>query len=135
MYTQNGTCNKCGAATYVPTIWNSVLPPPTHYSCNCYFTAPKTFYTLNTTSNQLKFTPPPLQTSFPPYDKDEKQKALDDLFEHFEDNDIAPTTWTPEKLLRRMKKLENVVEELVKKVDSLTKENEKIKSIKKILND
>lgn len=36
MYTQVGTCPKCGAPIYVPTIWHAVIPPPPRYSCACF---------------------------------------------------------------------------------------------------
>ena len=35
MYTQVGTCKKCGAPRYSPMNWMSVLPPPSIPSCNC----------------------------------------------------------------------------------------------------
>ena len=35
-YTQVGTCSKCGAPIYCPTTWWSILPPPSHHSCNCF---------------------------------------------------------------------------------------------------
>jgi len=35
MYTQAGTCPKCGAPIYVPTVWHGVLPPPPVYTCQC----------------------------------------------------------------------------------------------------
>lgn len=35
MYTIVGSCPKCGSPVYTPTMWNSVLPPPSMYSCGC----------------------------------------------------------------------------------------------------
>ncbi len=49
-WTQSGSCPKCGAPIYVPTVWHGVTPPPPRYTCNCN---PQTYsVTTNNTSNQ-----------------------------------------------------------------------------------
>lgn len=35
MNTQVGSCPKCGAPIYVPTMWHSIMPPPPIYTCSC----------------------------------------------------------------------------------------------------
>ena len=35
MYTIVGSCPKCGAPIYAPTVWHSTLPPPPLYTCAC----------------------------------------------------------------------------------------------------
>jgi hypothetical protein len=35
MNTIVGSCPKCGAPIYSPTVWMSILPPPPIYTCNC----------------------------------------------------------------------------------------------------
>ena len=36
MYTQVGSCPKCGAPIYsYAGAWFSILPPPSYHTCNC----------------------------------------------------------------------------------------------------
>lgn len=35
MYSTAGSCPKCGSPIFVPSVWNSVLPPPVTKSCYC----------------------------------------------------------------------------------------------------
>jgi len=35
-YTIIGSCPKCGAPIYCPTVWHGITPPPTSYSCWCH---------------------------------------------------------------------------------------------------
>ena len=35
MKTQVGSCPKCGAPIYVPSIWHGITPPPNEYTCGC----------------------------------------------------------------------------------------------------
>jgi len=125
MYTQISSCPKCGAPLYTPTHWNSIIPPPIHYSCNCYSVNVVNSNPYITTNTQ------PLSTQNLP----NTNKAMDKLFEEFEDNDIVDSEPTNEKLLRRLRKLEDEVAELKELVLILKKDNEKIKHIKNILKD
>lgn len=34
-YAKVGSCPKCGAPIYSPSIWHGVTPPPVSYSCSC----------------------------------------------------------------------------------------------------
>lgn len=35
-YTVAGSCGRCGAPYYVPSVWMGVLPPPPMPSCACW---------------------------------------------------------------------------------------------------
>jgi hypothetical protein len=35
MWTQVGSCPKCGAPIYAPSVWNGITPPPVTYTCAC----------------------------------------------------------------------------------------------------
>ena len=35
MNTKVGSCPKCGAPIYAPTVWHGILPPPPIYTCGC----------------------------------------------------------------------------------------------------
>jgi len=35
-YSKVSDCPRCGAPIYVPAPWPSIIPPPPHYSCECY---------------------------------------------------------------------------------------------------
>lgn len=51
MFTQTGSCPKCGAPIYAPTIWMAVIPPPPQYTCACAAAAsPYRIVTTNTTA-------------------------------------------------------------------------------------
>lgn len=43
-----GSCGKCGAPYYVPSVWNSILPPSPQPTCNCWNTG-KTYTTTDST--------------------------------------------------------------------------------------
>lgn len=34
-YTIVGACPRCGAPVYAPSVYHSILPPPSYPSCNC----------------------------------------------------------------------------------------------------
>ena len=44
MNTQTGSCPKCGAPIYSPSVWHGIVPPPPQYTCGCSqdLTAPAT---------------------------------------------------------------------------------------------
>lgn len=48
MHTIVGHCPHCGAPVYAPTVWNSILPPPSTPSCGC---AARTHVTINTNTS------------------------------------------------------------------------------------
>ena len=48
MYTQVGTCPRCGAPIYSPSVWMSILPPPSIPSCSCFPQAQTVTYTTHT---------------------------------------------------------------------------------------
>ena len=31
-----GSCPKCGAPIYAPSVWHGTLPPPSHHTCGCH---------------------------------------------------------------------------------------------------
>ncbi len=35
MFTSVGSCPKCGAPVYCPTVWHGITPPPSTPSCGC----------------------------------------------------------------------------------------------------
>lgn len=35
-FIQVGTCPKCGAPIYSPSMWHGITPPPANYTCSCY---------------------------------------------------------------------------------------------------
>ena len=47
MYTQVGSCPKCGAPLYAPTLWMGIIPPPSIPSCSCNFNPHKTITTTD----------------------------------------------------------------------------------------
>lgn len=48
MYTQVGSCPKCGSPVYAPSMWGSILPPPSTPSCSCNSDGrPKTKWSTN----------------------------------------------------------------------------------------
>lgn len=121
-YTMNGSCPKCGSPTWLPTIWMSVLPPPTHYTCNCFPTAPKTYYTTNTCTFDNKINP------------------LDNLFNELKKEgmveELPVKKFTPPSLEQsQVQHCLQELEKLKKRVSELEKENNKLKTIKKLLND
>lgn len=36
MYTQIGSCPRCGAPRWSPSLWMAVTPPPSTPSCACF---------------------------------------------------------------------------------------------------
>jgi len=32
-----GSCPKCGAPIYAPSVWQGITPPPSTYTCMCYY--------------------------------------------------------------------------------------------------
>ena len=36
MWSQAGSCPKCGAPMWLPTVWQSILPPPVTRTCSCF---------------------------------------------------------------------------------------------------
>lgn len=52
MYTTVGSCPKCGAPIYSPTVWHGVTPPPVTHTCQC---APRE--TVITTTGTTRTTP------------------------------------------------------------------------------
>jgi hypothetical protein len=49
-YTIVGHCPKCGAPIYAPTVYHSILPPPSTPSCGCVPQA-RTVTTTNTNAD------------------------------------------------------------------------------------
>lgn len=35
MNQQVGSCPKCGAPIYSPSVWHGITPPPVTYTCSC----------------------------------------------------------------------------------------------------
>lgn len=48
MYAQVGACPRCGAPRWSPSVWNSITPPPSYPSCDCF---PQPRSTTTTTTN------------------------------------------------------------------------------------
>ena len=46
-YSQVGSCPKCGAPIYSPSVWHAVTPPPITYTCNCNS---QSYYTCSSSS-------------------------------------------------------------------------------------
>lgn len=136
-YKISGNCNRCGSPIYVPAVWHGVQPPPNYHSCNC-FLQNKLYTDTGTNPNPfIPYTPKDLPVPMQPtvYPTKNTQEAVEKLWEEFEDNDVTQTIPTGERLLRRLRKLEETVSDLQEKIESLEKDNEKLKSIKKILKD
>lgn len=49
MWTTVGSCPKCGAPIYAPSVWHGITPPPNTYSCACNPHAAGTTYTTTDT--------------------------------------------------------------------------------------
>lgn len=47
--TKVGSCPKCGAPIYSPTVWMGITPPPVTYTCMCV-EQPRTVTTTGTSS-------------------------------------------------------------------------------------
>jgi len=57
MYTQVGSCPKCGAPIYSPSSWMAITPPPSYPSCSCNADSRPRVYTtdsLETYDNQRR---------------------------------------------------------------------------------
>lgn len=48
MFTQVGSCLKCGAPIYVPSVWMGVVPPPPQYTCGCRGETHRTYTSTDT---------------------------------------------------------------------------------------
>lgn len=55
-----GSCPKCGAPIYAPSVWQGITPPTTTHTCMCsyvtntYYNTTNTVGTTNTDSIKIK---------------------------------------------------------------------------------
>jgi len=52
MNTIIGSCPKCGAPIYAPSMWHGITPPPPIFTCNCSGNLNKTTYSSGTTERE-----------------------------------------------------------------------------------
>lgn len=108
-FSQAGACPKCGAPLWVPAVWNSIVPPPVSFSCNCNGGSQTVATVAGGTAILL---PPAMQAAQLEY-----QKIMNELERRKEKAEFASS---PEGVLQRLVALEQTVLELCSIIKKLT---------------